>query len=169
METTPKRVVVLGVGNVLMSDEGFGVHMIEHLQAHYSFEPEVDLIDGGTCGMELMRFVGDASHLLVLDAIAGSEPPCTIYSFTFDEATNHLAQSVSAHEVGVKDLLFISSLDEESGPIKEVRIVGLQPVSVDPGIGLTPQSEEVFPEAVDAVLSVLTDWGITITPNQERN
>lgn len=169
MKTTPQRVVILGVGNVLMSDEGFGVHMIEHLQAHYSFEPEIDLIDGGTCGMELMRFVGDASHLLIVDAIAGSEPPTTIYSFTFDETTNHLAQSVSAHEVGVKDLLFISSLDGESKPIEEVRIVGLQPVSVDPGIGLTPASEAVFERGVAEVLSVLKTWGITVTPNQERH
>ena len=70
-----KRITVLGIGNILLQDEGFGVKVVDELLRRYRFPDEVQVLDGGTLGMELMRFITGSAKLLVVDAIAGEGPP----------------------------------------------------------------------------------------------
>lgn len=160
------RVAVLGVGNVLVSDEGFGVHMIDHLTRNYAFEPEIQLIDGGTSGMELLGFIKDFDKLLLLDCTEGKGEPGSLYFFDDDAIDYYFNSDISAHEVGIQDIFYIHGLDENA-PKLEVKVIGCQPASLEIGMELSPEVMANFPKAVELAITQLENWGITATKIDE--
>ena len=74
-------IVLLGVGNILLTDEGFGVHVVNQLQEDYVFNPPITILDGGTMGMELLTYMRGMTKLLLVDAINGGDVPGTVYEF----------------------------------------------------------------------------------------
>lgn len=149
---------VIGVGNVLLSDEGFGVHVVSELARRYRFEPEIQLIDGGTMGMELLGFMEPFERLILVDAIEGNRPNGTLFWLDNSKVQHYFTQSVSAHEVGVQDLLFIRSLSEN--PIKEAAVIGVQPDSLEPGLELSEKVAKQVEPAITYCLTQLAQWGI---------
>lgn len=155
------RVAVIGVGNILMSDEGFGVHLVQELERSWTFSPAVQLTDGGTMGMELLGFMDSFDHLLLLDAIEGKSEPGSIYSFNHEDAHKYFSSQVSAHEVGIQDVLFIQSLGEH--PLKACHVIGLEPVSLEPCLELTPLAQTRLSQAAELCIEVLESWGVNCT------
>ena len=156
-ERQPK-IAVLGIGNLLMSDEGFGVHMVQELQSSWTFSPEIQLIDGGTAGMELLGFMSDFDHLLLIDAIDAGLEEASLCSFNHDEVDKYFAAQVSAHEVGIQDVLFIKNLGDN--PLVACHVVGIQPSSLEPHIGLSDKVAAKKDEALKLCLDVLESWGV---------
>ena len=89
------EVTVLGIGNIILSDEGFGVRVVEYLAANYDFPAEVNLVDGGTLGIELTQYVSDTKKLLVIDSINGGKTGGTKFRFQNDEVAAHFQENVS--------------------------------------------------------------------------
>ena len=92
---------ILGVGNIILSDEGFGVRVVEYLEKNFTFPDNVQLIDGGTLGVELTHFITGTKRLLIIDSIDGGAEAGATFHLRGDEIKAHFAQKISAHEVGI--------------------------------------------------------------------
>ena len=153
-----EKIVVLGVGNILMQDEGFGVRVVEEITRRYTFPEQVQLLDGGTLGMELLRFITGAEGLLIIDAVNGDSSPGSVYYFANEEVKRYFKQKVSMHELGVQDVL--TALDLLEQPIKELAVLGVQPAVIDIGLELSETVQMAMEQAIAQTLAVLEAWGI---------
>jgi len=154
-------ITVLGIGNILLSDEGFGVRAVEELLRRYRFPAGVQVLDGGTLGMDLLRFLTGTQRLLVIDAIAGDGPPGTFYRFAGDEVQAYFREKVSLHELGIKDVLAV--LASTGRPVAEVVVIGIQPASLDVGLELTPVAAAALEGAVAAAVAELARWQVEVS------
>ena len=155
-------IVVLGVGNILLTDEGLGVHVIEDLKANYTFTPQISLIDGGTMGMELLTYMRGMKKILLIDAVNGGEAPGTIYEFPHRELERYFTDHISVHEVGMQDILRIRAIQEN--PLEDAIVIGVEPESLDVGFEPSAPVQKALPEVKERVLRVLREWGVQIEP-----
>lgn len=153
-----KEITVLGVGNTILTDEGFGVHVVEHLKNHYAFDDRVQLIDGGTLGIELTHFITGTQKLLIIDSIDGGLAPGTIYRLSGEDIKAHFKQKISAHEVGIEEVLTLLELTGKAIP--EVIVIGAQPYVLDAGVGLSDDMKKILPSIVSGAIEILTAWGV---------
>jgi hydrogenase maturation protease len=159
----PAPVLILGIGNVILSDEGFGVRCAEAFASRFRFPPHVSVVDGGTQGLNLLSLVEDAARVLVFDAINFSLPPATLKVIEGDEIPRFVSSGkLSLHQTGFQDLLAFASLRDRLPP--EICLVGIQPVSLELGIGLSPEVSAKLDEAVGLGLARLAGWGIRPEP-----
>lgn len=156
------KITVLGIGNILMQDEGFGVRALTSLQASYAFPDHVMLLDGGTLGVELSYFLRGTARLVVLDAIIGGQPPGTWYQFTGPAVEAYFARKLSLHEVGLRDVLAALSLT--GCPVRETVIFGVEPANLAPGLELSPLVAAMLPRAVAATVAQLATWQVLAIP-----
>lgn len=161
----PAEVTILGVGNVILRDEGFGVRVAEYLDRHYEFPEEVQVIDGGTLGIELTQYVTGTKKLLVIDSINGGAKPGTRFHLHNDEVMAHFQDKLSAHEVGIQDVLALLTVTGRKVP--EVVVLGAQPFDLEAGVELSPGMMALLPAIVEDAIGVLKGWGITPRPRQE--
>lgn len=155
-------IVVLGVGNILLTDEGLGVHVVEDLKANYTFTPQISLIDGGTMGMELLTYMRGMKKILLIDAVNGGEAPGTIYEFPHRELEQYFTDHISVHEVGMQDILRIRAIQEN--PLEDAIVIGVEPESLDVGFEPSAPVQKALPEVKERVLRILRGWGVQIEP-----
>ncbi len=157
MNRTP--VLVLGIGNILWADEGFGVRCVEALHDRFEFDEGVRLLDGGTQGLYLVNDVCDSDRVLVLDAIDFGDPPGTVRTLMGDAVPRFaIAKKMSMHQTGFQDVLAAASMLGRS-PL-EVVLIGAQPAQLeDFGGGLTPLVAAQVDTVVAAALGQLAAWG----------
>ncbi|MBU2702373.1 hydrogenase maturation protease [Sporomusaceae bacterium BoRhaA] len=155
-------ITVLGIGNILLQDEGFGVRIIEKLHRRYQFSDAVQVLDGGTLGMDLLRFITGTTKLLVVDAISGGRPPGTFYRFAGNEVKAYFRDKVSLHELGIKDVLAV--LEVLGEPIAEVVVIGVEAATAvfEPGLELTPIVAGMVDKTVTAVIAQLKEWQVEL-------
>lgn len=122
--STGAPVVVLGIGNSIMGDDGIGLALMEALRQHFGAHPLVDWVDGRTGGMELLPVVQDARFLLVLDAVSGQEPGA-VRHLVGDQVPRLLASKLSPHQVGLLDILTAARLLGTEPD--ELEVVGVVP------------------------------------------
>jgi len=151
------RVLVLGVGNILLSDEGAGVRVVEKLLEGGSFSPLVELIDGGTMGLELLPYLDEKSHLYIVDAIQSPEAPGTLLVQELDDPPAYFRQRISPHQIGLSELLAVAAM-QDSLP-RFVKLVGIVPLDLSTGLELSPP----VAEAVSAAVSVLRNEIVALT------
>lgn len=156
-----KTVTILGVGNTLLQDEGFGVRVIEEMTRRFSFPAHVQVLDGGTLGMELLRFLKGSEKLIIVDAIAGDEPPGTIYQFNNDQVKAYFKEKVSAHELGIQDVLAVMEVLDE--PISEMAVLGVQPASLEVSLELTPVVSSRIEDVIARVIAQLKQWDVEVS------
>ena len=154
----PAEVTILGVGNVILRDEGFGVRVAEDLDAHYDFPESVQVIDGGTLGIELTQYVTGTKKLLVIDSINGGQAPGTRFHFHNDDIMAHFQDKLSAHEVGIQDVLALLTVTGRKIP--EVVVLGAQPYDLEAGVELSPEMKKLLPLIAQEAIDVLKEWGI---------
>jgi hydrogenase maturation protease len=154
-----ERIVVLGIGNVLWADEGFGVRCVEALQARYRFAPHVELVDGGTQGLYLLPLVQGATRLLIFDAVDYGLEPGTLKIVEDDEVPRFMgAKKMSLHQTGFQEVLMLATLAGRYPP--QVLLVGCQPEELDDyGGSLRPSVKAALERALPLALERLAAWG----------
>ncbi|SDF24986.1 HyaD/HybD family hydrogenase maturation endopeptidase [Sporolituus thermophilus] len=158
-----KQVTVLGIGNILLQDEGFGVRAVEELLRRYTFPPYVQVLDGGTLGMELLRFLTGTDKLIIIDAVKGDGPPGTLYEFKNQAVKSYFKEKVSMHELGIQDVL--ATLEILGQPIMEITVFGVQPDLLDIGLELSPLAAAVIDPVVARVVRQLESWQVEVMKN----
>ncbi|UCC14452.1 MAG: HyaD/HybD family hydrogenase maturation endopeptidase [Gammaproteobacteria bacterium] len=160
LRENPFETLVLGLGNILWADEGFGVRAVEALNAAYRFPSNVRLMDGGTQGIFLLPWVRAAEQLLILDAIDFGLEPGELRVMHQEDVPRFMGvKKVSMHQAGFQEVLMSAQLADEF-PDK-IALVGVQPELLDDyGGSLRPVVKDRIPEAVDAAIAVLGEWGV---------
>ena len=156
MELKPaEKIVVVGVGNIIHSDDGAGVHALEKLRGDPRLPSDVTLIDGGTYGIELLAYIHDSSRLLLLDAVDVGERAGTLVRMA-DSELRGLPCGASVHQLGVADLLATLPLVSEMP--REIVLLGVQPASTDWGTELSAPVDAALGPLVDAAVEQLFRW-----------
>ncbi len=154
-----KRILVLGIGNILWADEGFGVRCVETLNAGWQFPPQVTLMDGGTQGLYLLPYVQEADCLLVFDAVDYGDPPGTLREVVGDQVPRFMgAKKMSLHQTGFQEVLMAAEL---TGKLPaELVLIGVQPEELeDFGGSLRDVVKAQMAPALNLALSWLARWG----------
>jgi hydrogenase maturation protease len=151
--------LVLGLGNILLGDEGVGVRTVERLLAEYEFPEEVQVMDGGTLGLDLLPYVEDCRRLLVIDAVKAGKEPGTLVRLSGQQVPRFLdASKVSPHQDGLQDLLAVAAL---KGYLpEEVVLWGVQIQALGVGLEPSPVVAAQIGPLVEEVLDELKNWGI---------
>jgi hydrogenase maturation protease len=145
-----------------MSDDGIGVRVVQRLSEEYTFPPEVETLDGGTLGLDLLPLLEGLERLLIVDAMETGGPPGTITRLTGDEIPIAFETRLSAHQMGLKDLLAVSRLLGNTVP--EMVLLGVQPECIELGVELSPPVAAVLDTLVEMALRELEEWGIVSAP-----
>jgi len=154
------RAVVLGVGNILLADEGVGVHAVEALRADYHVPAELTLIDGGTSAMELLEDLEGLDLLIILDAVRAGRAPATLIRLSGNQVPVFFRARLSPHQVGLAEVL--ATLDLLGNPPRETIVFGIEPVSLETRLGLTEPVAARLPELVQAVVDELGARGLAV-------
>lgn len=151
------KTVVLGVGNLLMRDEGVGVHVVNRLVQNYEIPEGVLVLDGGTLGLDLLYYLEGIEHLLILDAVEMGGAPGSLLRLEDDEVPNFLSIRISPHEIGIPDMLFAAKLKGIYPP--KVVLWGIQPERIEIGTDLSTTIATEVDALVDKVIEELEQWG----------
>lgn len=164
-----QRVLILGIGNVLWADEGFGVRCVEVMADTHALPANVRLLDGGTQGLYLLPFLEEADALIVFDAIDYGLPPGTMKIIRDGEVPAFMgAKKMSLHQTGFQDVIATAQLMGYC-PARMV-LIGCQPVELeDFGGGLRPQVAARIPEALAIARDVLAEWGIPFSEGRTES
>lgn len=154
------RIVVLGVGNILLSDEGVGVRAVEKLQRDFVLPAGVEVIDGGTTGMEMLEDLACAGHIIIVDAVRSGNAPASIVRLAGEQVPVFFRTKLSPHQIGLSDVLATLVLTgEQPGG---VTVIGVEPLSLETAMALSPQVEAVLPEVVSLVVEELRQLGVVV-------
>ena len=154
------RILVLGVGNILLTDEAIGVRIVEALEQRYILPDYVEILDGGTAGMELLGDMANRDHLIIADAIVSKKnAPGTMMILRDEEVPALFTNKISPHQLGLADVL---SALRFTGEVPEK----LTPESLEPHIGLTPTVESMIEPALEQVLAALRESGVEAIPRE---
>jgi hydrogenase maturation protease len=153
------RVLILGVGNILFSDEGLGVRAVDYLREHAALPAHIRLLDGGTLGIRLMPAITDCGVLLILGAVLGGGEPGSLYRLEGEELRRSLSFRDSMHQTDLVDTLILCEL---AGHKPETVVFGLEPADVTTlRDGLTPAIRERLPALAEAALEELRRRNLT--------
>ena len=159
MTGSAENVVVLGVGNILLKDEGIGVRVIEELQRRYVFPERARVIDGGTQGLWLMSTIQQADHLIVVDAVTSGGEPGALYRLERSDLPKSLRVKQSAHDSDLVEALNLCSLLEQEP--KSVVVIGVEPEDIQPyGLELSPAVAARIDDLINRILAELKLLGI---------
>ncbi len=155
-ENNRNQITILGIGNTLYTDEGLGVHALAALQEKYGMDQQVQLIDGSTDGMSLLGPVEDTDYLIVIDAINAGKEGGHIIELHGDDIPAYYGIKMSIHQLGFQEVLLASKLRERYP--KNIVMIGMQPTSLELGIGLSETNEAQLPEMFKLVEQQVNKW-----------
>lgn len=142
------RIMVMGVGNILLSDEGLGVRFLEELGKR-PLPENVELLEGGTAGMELVHLIKEVDFLIIIDAINAKTEPGSLFRFQPGDIQIFPNQyEVSFHQVGIIEVLTMANV---LGQAPETLIFGVQPKCLDWGMDISPEIKALFPRLAEIV------------------
>jgi len=157
--TVAKSVRILGVGNVLMGDDGFGPYVARTLEALYELPEHASVQDVGTPGLDFTPYLDGARAVIVLDTVTGDEPPGTIKTYTRDQLlSTPPPDRMSPHQPGLREAMMAAEFTDSSPD--EILVVGVVPASLDTGTGLSPAVRAAVESAIRAVVAVLDRLGV---------
>ena len=154
------EILVIGLGNVLMQDEGVGVRAVEALEGLYDVPDNVVVMDGGTTGTELLEPMRDVKHLIVTDAINTGDPEGTLVRLADDQVPAFFQTKISNHQLGLSDLLGILQLQGQSP--ETVTIIGMVPYKLEENLGLSPETEDRVYKMLDMLIEELEGRGVVL-------
>jgi len=152
---------VIGIGNLLLMDEGVGVHAVKALWERFTFPKEVEIIDGGTMGLDLLPYLEGKENLLLIDAVDFKAEPGTIRIIEGDSIKKFLDMKFSVHQIGLPDMLFAASLTGVAPP--RICLVGIQPKTLEAGIDISDTLKEKFEALIETSVEKLRQWGLEVT------
>jgi len=153
------HIMILGIGCVLLRDEGFGVKVIHEIDRRYEFPDNVELMDGGVLGVNLLGFISQADYLIVVDAIHNKGKPGDLYRLSGDAVPERIRAKNSLHQVDFLEALTLcNALDK----VPDTVIIGVEPEDIDTcSIELTPAVRDQVDAVIDRVLAELDRLGVT--------
>jgi len=156
------RKIVMGLGNTLNKDEGLGVHALALLEKKLAeAAPEVEFLDGGALGLNLLPWVEEASHLLVLDSVVSRfSMPGQVMELEKDEIPLYRNIKMSDHQITFQEVLGLAKIRDHFP--EHLRLVGAQPVDMNIGYGMSPEIEAVIPQILERAERVLREWGLVV-------
>ncbi|MDD5035186.1 MAG: HyaD/HybD family hydrogenase maturation endopeptidase [Methylococcaceae bacterium] len=159
-----QTILVLGIGNLLWADEGFGVRVVQALQQTHEFPPRVSLLDGGTSGLALIPPVQEADSLIIVDAVDFHLAPGTMVELRDEEVPAYLgAKKMSLHQVSFQEVLALCQLLGKS-PAR-LLLLGVQPQTLDDyGGSLSPVVKQQIAPAMARIIEYLAELGIEVKP-----
>jgi len=158
-----RRVLILGLGNILLKDEGIGVHVVEELQKQ-NLPGNVEVIDGGTAGLDVLSLAAGVDKLVIIDALRAGQEPGTIYKTRLNSGqkgrltqifSQEKQSKISLHQVGLLDALRLA--EKINVAPEEIVIIGIEPGEVDCGLELTKRVKRRVPEIIKKVLEEIKD------------
>ncbi len=154
------KITIIGVGNILLQDEGVGVHAIEKLREGYEFPENVSIIDGGTMGLDLLLFLEDTDRLLMIDAVDLKKEPGTIGIIEDGDIPAVIRTKVSPHQIGLSDLFSVMRLLDRIPPA--ITIIGVQPERIQTGTELSERVRQSLKDLINAIIEKLRQWGVEV-------
>lgn len=159
------RILVIGLGNILMQDEGVGVRVAELLEARYHLPPEVEVIDGGTTGTELYQPMRGRERLIVTDCVNTGAPPGTLVRLADEQVPAFFQTKISNHQLGLSDLLALLKVSGDAP--RHVTIVGMVPYELNNTLGLSDATLARIEEMLQMVVDELAAAGVVLTPREQ--
>ncbi len=155
------QTLIFGAGNLLLSDEGFGVHFITYLQEHFRFQEDVELYDGGTLGIMVTHLLEEADRVYLVDVVEAKGEPGEIFRYEKEEfLLGTLPVKLSPHQIGIQEVL---SLAEFRGRIPDqVSLFGIIPASYESGVELSPLVAARLPGLAELVVAELRSAGHSV-------
>jgi len=141
--------LIIGCGNLLLSDEGLGVHLIEYLKQQ-NLPEDIELIDGGTAGFELIEFIRGAQKVVIVDAVKAGGRPGQIYRLGPADFETESRPKMSLHGISLKDV-FASA--EKLGPLPKIKIIGAEPAEIKEGTELSAEIKQILPKLAEVVIA----------------
>ena len=159
-ESNP-NILVLGLGNTLLQDEGVGIEAIQRLSDEHCWPDTVTMLDGSVMGLELLPYVELADAVLVLDAVRTGDPPGTLTRLENDEIPAVVALRMSMHQIGLQETLAMCQFRDT---LPQCLVLwGVVPANLDLGISLSPVVAEQVDALVTAAVNELAAWGVVPT------
>lgn len=166
MSDTKKNILVIGMGNVLMQDEGIGVRAVEELENRYIIPAQVEILDGGTTGMELFEPIRCCDQLVVADAVNTGAPYGSLVRIENDDIPAFFQTKISNHQLGLSDLLALLNLKSEMP--EHVAIIGMVPHSLENKLGLSKEAAAGMEAMVEGLVNELDSLGIRLQERDEH-
>ena len=152
------KTLIFGAGNLLLTDEGFGVHFVNYLQDNYAFSEDVELYDGGTLGIMVTHMLEDADQVYLVDVIEAKGEPGDIYRYEKDDfMLGKLPIKMSPHQIGIQEVLSLSEIRDRCP--EKVTLFGVIPLSYDPGVELSPLLADKLSGLAELIVDEMTAAG----------
>jgi len=165
MSKAKNKYLVLGVGNILLKDEGLGVRAVEYMRERYSFPEGVSLVDGGTAGLGLLSLLKDFDHIIIIDAVTPRTFAGAIHRIPGEQLTKTRGLMTAAHGIGVSEALAAGALE---GYAPQVVVIGMEPAEVSLGMELTEAVSRRLGELAETVAVELLSLGVKLRKRRAR-
>jgi len=152
------RKIVLGLGNTLQTDEGLGVHALKALEEQLGPQGDLEYVDGGVLGLNLLPWVESSSYLLILDAADAGQPPGTLIELARDEIPLYIGVKMSQHQITFQEVLGLANVRDKLPP--HLYLIGIQPEDLTVGVGISDTIKAALPEMIDRATAVLKKWNL---------
>jgi hydrogenase maturation protease len=150
-----QKILILGVGNELLSDEGIGVRTIKAM-SKLDLPPEVELMDGGTDGFSLINIIVETDRLILVDCVKGGSKPGTIYKFNIEDAPSCSDKfKTSVHQINILEVINLSEL---VGKTPETTVIGVEPKSISTSLELTDEVKAKIPRVIELILEEVDEF-----------
>jgi hydrogenase maturation protease len=155
------KITLIGLGNLLMRDEGVGVHAVRYLEEHYEIPPDLEVVDGGTAGLDLLPCLENRERVLFVDAVNFRREPGHIGVLKNQEIPALFGAKDSLHHLGLLDVLAAAQL---LGVLpRDICLIGIQPLALETGLELTELLQAQLKPLVAHILAQLKDWGLPLS------
>jgi hydrogenase maturation protease len=156
------NILVLGIGNLLLQDEGAGVRAVEEFGRRYVTPAGVELLDGGTSGIELLQYIQGKDCLILLDVVKSGNPPGTLIRLEGESVPAMFQKKISPHQLGLSDLLATAQLIDRMP--ERVVLFGIEPKSIETGLEMSEEVGGAIGRLADMVALELASLGLEVTP-----
>ncbi len=155
------KVTLIGLGNLLLRDEGIGIHAVRALEAGYQADPGLEIVDGGTAGLDLLPYIEGRDRVLIVDVVNFRKEPGYIGVLENQEIPAMFTYKNSLHHLGLVDVLAAAQLLDVAP--QEVCLIGIQPHTIETGLELSDLLQAKLPELLARIIARLQDWGLALT------
>jgi len=145
---------------MLLSDEGAGNKAVADLQQRFHFPPEVEVVDGGTMGLDLLPYLDDRTHLFIIDAVKSGNAPGTTVRLELEDPPAYFRTKISPHQLGLSEVLAVATLTDNLPP--KIVLFGIEPKDLSTGLGMSPEVAENIGRLVEMVVDELTGLGLKV-------
>lgn len=161
------NILILGVGNILLTDEGAGVRALELLEDRYTFPPQVELLDGGTSGLELLPALDHRTHVYIIDVVQQKDlKPGQIMILDLAQSPGYFRQKISPHQLGLSEVLAVAEMSGSLPP--NITLLGIRPQSLETGLELTQTIRDGLENIIQFLVGNLSELGLPPIPREEQ-